>query len=201
MINWFVLSIYFWLIRQQLFPRNNFIGLAFSWPKLKSNLILWTEKCVCVNCQRKQPLSLKCLVHLHLAVSHISFMVALQQTVSCPKLYTNSVYRGIQITLCIAQQQYNLQRLDLCQAKLGLCTPKDETELLTGCLNSVWPHGVVHVSLPSVLRFGTCLHFLARRHKGALDVVWRWCDISQRLCVLASSLWLKLTHFVSSEEL
>ena len=35
--------------------------------------------------------------------------------------------------------------LDLRQAKLGLCTTKDETELLTGCLNSVWLHSVVHV--------------------------------------------------------
>ena len=37
--------------------------------------------------------------------------------------------------------------LDLRQAKLRLCTTKDKTELLTGCLNSVWPHSVVHVSL------------------------------------------------------
>ena len=37
--------------------------------------------------------------------------------------------------------------LDLRQAKLRLCTTKDKTELLTGCLNSVWPHSVMHVSL------------------------------------------------------
>ena len=37
--------------------------------------------------------------------------------------------------------------LDLRQAKLGLCTTKDETELLTGFLNSVWPPSVVHVGL------------------------------------------------------
>ena len=37
--------------------------------------------------------------------------------------------------------------LDLRQAKLGLCTTKDEPELLTGCLNSVWLHSIVHVGL------------------------------------------------------
>ena len=155
------------------FPSQQFhwLGFQLAEAKVKSHFVN-REMCLCQLSKKTVPF-FKVFSHLHLAVSHISFMVALQQTVSCPKLYTNSVYRGIQITLCIAQQQYNLQRLDLCQAKLGLCTPKDETELLTGCLNSVWPHGVVHVSLPSVLRFGTCLHFLARRHKGALDVVWR----------------------------
>ena len=55
--------------------------------------------------------------------------------------------------------------LDLRQAKLGLCTTKDETELLTGCLNSC-------------VAFWRLSAFLARRHKGALDVVWRGCNIS-----------------------
>ena len=70
--------------------------------------------------------------------------------------------------------------LDLCQAKLGLCTTKDETELLTGCLNSVWPHSIVHVSLlvcPLCCVLALVCIFGVTPQR-ALDVVLRGCDIS-----------------------
>ena len=55
--------------------------------------------------------------------------------------------------------------MDLRQAKLGLCTTKDETDLLTGCLK----HSIVHVSLlvcPLCCVFGACLHFWCDATKG-----------------------------------
>ena len=63
------------------------------------------------------------------------------------KLSSDSVVATTECSLATVQLATFQTDLDLRQAKLGLCTTKDETELLTSYLNSVWPHSVVHVSL------------------------------------------------------
>ena len=74
-------------------------------------------------------------------------------------VYRNTVIYSNNFVYCTATVQLAMFRtdLDLRQAKLGLCTPKDETKLLTGCLNSAWLYMHIATVFSLEIYFNGCM--------------------------------------------